>query len=96
MNMHYPVSTHPVDALGELKARIADLEALAKIEHARLVAMGPGAYEGDTFRATVSVSERTVYDNAAIRAKCSRQLVAAHTSMVPQTTVRVSARKNGR
>ena len=50
---------HPADALGELKARIADLKELAAVEHARLVAMGSGEYEGETFRATVKVNSLT-------------------------------------
>src|SRR4051812_38107121 len=88
---------HPADALGELKARIADLEALAKVEHARLVAMGAGAHEGETFRATVSVADISRTDWKAVAAKLepSYQLVAAWTTAKPVTTVRVVAR-NGR
>jgi hypothetical protein len=85
---------HPADALGFLKAQIADLENRAKVEHARLVAMGIGAHEGDMFRATVSVAERESVDwkTVAARLEPSRQLVAAHTSAKEVTTVRVVAR----
>jgi hypothetical protein len=85
---------HPADALGFLKAQIADLEAAAKIEHARLVAMGVGAHEGETFRATVSVAPRETVDWKTVAAKLepSRQLVTAHTSEKEVTTVRVVAR----
>ena len=85
---------HPADALGFLKAQIADLENKAKAEHSRLVAMGVGAHEGETFRATVSVAERESVDwkTVAARLEPSRQLVAAHTSAKEVTTVRVVAR----
>jgi hypothetical protein len=85
---------HPADALGALKAEIANLEIRAKAEHARLVAMGAGAHEGEIFRATVSVAERESIDWKAISAKLepSRQLVTAHTSAKEVTTVRVVAR----
>jgi uncharacterized protein with ACT and thioredoxin-like domain len=85
---------HPADALLALKAQIADLESLAKIEHARLVAMGAGAHEGEIARASVSIAERETIDWKAIAAKLepSRQLIFAHTSAKEVTTVRVVAR----
>jgi hypothetical protein len=85
---------HPADALGALKAQIANLEAQAKIEHARLVAMGAGAHEGELFRASVSVAERESIDWRAVAEKLepSRQLITAHTSAKEVTTVRVVAR----
>jgi hypothetical protein len=85
---------HPADALLALKAQIADLEALAKVEHGRLVAMGVGAFEGDIARASVSVADRDTVDWKAIAAKLSPsyQLVAAHTTTKSVTTVRVVAR----
>jgi hypothetical protein len=85
---------HPADTLGMLKAQIAELETLAKIEHARLVALGTGAHEGNIFRATVSVAARESVDWKAIAEKLepSRQLVTAHTSAKDVTTVRVVAR----
>ena len=86
---------HPADALGFLKAQIADLKAAAEIEHARLVAMGVGAHDGETFRASVSVADRDSIDWKAIAAKLepSRQLVTAHTETKAVTTVRVHSRK---
>ena len=87
-------NAHPADTLGALKAQIAALEALAKIEHAKLVALGPGAHEGETFRATVSVADRETVDWKTIAKKLepSRQLVTAHTDSKEVTTVRVVAR----
>ena len=88
------MSIHPADALGFLKAQIADLEKAAKAEHARLVALGVGAHEGETFRATVSVADRETVDWKAVAEKLapSRQLITAHTSAKEVTTVRVVAR----
>jgi hypothetical protein len=85
---------HPADMLLDLKARIADLKALAEIEHARLVAMGVGAHEGDVARASVSIATRETIDWKAIAAKLSpsRQLITAHTTGKEVTTVRVVAR----
>lgn len=99
-------NVHPADALGALKAQIANLESLAKIEHARLVAMGAGAYEGEIFRATVSIADRDTIDWKAIaqalkpslkqtREYWSPQLieiVEGNTTTKPVTTVRTNAR----
>jgi hypothetical protein len=83
---------HPVDALGSLKAQIADLEKAAKVYHAQIVAMGVGAHEGDIFRATVSVADRDTLDMVAVREKLSDQFIRAHTTTKEVTTVRVVAR----
>jgi hypothetical protein len=99
---------HPADALGALKAQIADLEARAKLEHAKLVALGEGAFEGDLFRATVSVADRNTIDWKAVaqslkpslkqtREYWSPQLIEivdGNTETKPVTTVRVAARRN--
>jgi hypothetical protein len=88
-------NVHPVDALGEIKAAIANLEAQAKVFHAQIVAMGVGAHEGDVFRATVSVADRDTLDMVAVREKLSPQFISAHTTTKAVTTVRVVAR-NGK
>jgi hypothetical protein len=84
-----------VDQLGRLQAQIADLEAKEKALKAALVAAGVGAYEGELFRATVSASERSTLDMAAVREKLSPQFLRAHTKVTPVNTVRVSAKKDG-
>jgi hypothetical protein len=61
-----------------------------------LIEQGPGAYEGELFRATVSESERATLDMAAVRAKLSRQFIQANTTVTPVVTVRVAARSNVR
>ena len=92
-----PTNRDPIDRLGEIKARIADLEAVEKALRDEIAARGPGAYEGDVFRATVSTADREKINWQAIAEKLepSRQLITAHTSSIPVTTVKVTAR-NGR
>jgi len=88
-------NVNPVDALGELKAQIANLEKLEKTLRDQIAAQGAGAYEGELFRASVSVAERETIDWRAIAEKLSpsRQLITAHTSAKEVVTVRVAARK---
>ena len=88
------LNQHPADALFVLKAKIADLKSLADIEHARLVALGEGAHEGDFARATVSKADRESVDYKTIVAKLdvSRQMLRAHTSAKSVVTVRCVAR----
>lgn len=88
-------NTPNIDRLGELLAQIADLTREAETIKATLREMGAGAYEGDLFRATVSVSERETLDMKAVREHLSRQFIQAHTNVTPVTTVKVVAR-NGK
>ena len=81
-----------IDRLGELLAQIAALESEANKIKAALKKSGPGAYEGDLFRATVSVSERESLDMEAVREKLSPQFIRAHTRVTPVSTVRVVSR----
>jgi len=85
-----------VDQLGVVKAQLAELKAQEEALRAVLIEQGPGAYEGDLFRVTVSESERATLDMAAVRAKLSRQFIEAHTTVTPVVTVRVAARSNAR
>jgi hypothetical protein len=57
-----------------------------------LTEQGPGAYEGELFRATVSQFERSTLDMDAVRAKLSPQFIRANTSISEVTTVRVVSR----
>ena len=82
-----------IDALGELKARIADLQLQEKSLREEIVSFGVGAYDGTLFRCTVSVTERETLDMAAVREKLSPQFIRAHTNVTEVTTLRVTARK---
>ena len=54
------ISNNPIDALGDIKAEIANLTAIAKIYEAQIKDLGVGAHDGDLFRGTVSeVAERS-------------------------------------
>ncbi len=87
------------DRLGEIAAIKAELAAEEKALKAVLTHSAGGsneAFEGELFRATVSFAERTTtnWKKVAEKLSPSRQLIAAHTSTSPVTTVRVSARNN--
>ena len=88
--------TSTIDQLGLIKAQLAGLKAQEEALRAVLIEQGPGAYEGELFRVTVSESERCTLDMAAVRAKLSRQFIQANTTVTPVVTVKVSARNNVR
>lgn len=92
-----------VDRLGALKATAADIKKSIDGITKQLVEAGPGAFEGRTFRATVSVSDRAIVNRDAFIAALQAAgvdpevIVAAEfaaTTVSPSTTVRVSARKS--
>lgn len=87
--------TDTVDRLGMIKAQIAELKAKEDRLRAILIESGPGAYEGEFYRATVSESERHTLDMDAVRDKLSAKWIAAHTNVTEVTMVRVTSR-NGR
>lgn len=85
-------SNHPIDALGKLKAQIAELEAQEKILRGEVIALGAGRHEGQLYCVTVTLSERNTLDMEAVRKKLSPQFIAAHTRTTEVTTVKVTAR----
>jgi hypothetical protein len=84
--------TSAIDRLGQIKAQIANLETEEKALREVMVEQGPGAYEGELFRVTVSLSERETLDMTAVREKLTPQFIRAHTVVTPVTMVRVAAR----
>ena len=86
--------TSAIDRLGNVKAQIAALKKEEDALKAVLIENGPGAYEGDTWRATVSVSDRETLDMEAVREKLTPQFIRAHTNVTEVTSVRVVARTN--
>ena len=80
------------DDLGTLKARIADLETQEKALKQALADLGPGAYEGEIFRLSISESVRATLDMEAVRAKLTPQFIRAHTRETEVRTLRVVAR----
>lgn len=81
-----------VDTLGQVKAQIAKLESHEKVLKVELIKRGQLEYDGETFRATVTRTIKETLRMAAVRAKLSRQFIAANTTETPVTSVRVVAR----
>jgi hypothetical protein len=82
-----------IDALGELKARIADLQAQEKELKDALGDLEPGSYDGQKFRLSISVSDRETLDMEAVREKLTPQFIRAHTNVTTVRALRVTARK---
>jgi hypothetical protein len=81
-----------IDELGRVKAEIARLKVIEDSLKDQIVAMGPGAYEGELFRATVSECTAERLDMKAVREKLSAQFIRAHTSVTEFFRVDVKAR----
>lgn len=83
-----------VDDYGTLCAAISDLEIKKSALRQSILDVGRGAYEGQAYRVTVSISERATIDYKTICAKLepSHQLVSAHTKVAEVSTVKVSGR----
>lgn len=84
--------TSAIDRLGVVKAQLAALKREEDDLKAVLIENGPGAYEGDLYRVTVSVADRETLDMDAVREKLSPQFIRAHTNVTTVTTVRCNAR----
>jgi len=82
-----------VDQLGTLLAQKADLDARVSALKAELVESGESVVEGLLFRATVSKSVRKTLNMAKVKAKLSRQFMAANTRETEVNSVRTVARK---
>ena len=80
------------DELGELLAIEAELKGKIDVIKARLKAEGPGAYEGELFRAVVSDSTAKRLDMIAVREKLTEQFIRAHTNVVLSRSVKVFSR----
>jgi hypothetical protein len=83
-----------IDELGTVNAELADLEKRKERLRDALIAAGVSEGEGTLFRATVSHAEVSRVDWKAVAEKLepSRQLIVAHTSVVPRVTVKVVSR----
>ena len=83
------------DELGIIRAQMADLKDREREIRTAFIESGVHALEDERFRAVVVESMRTKIDWKAVAAKLkpSRQLVTAHTSEIPVTQIRVSARR---
>lgn len=82
-----------VDELGTLKAAIAELTEKEKELKTLVAASGYAELDGELFRATVSLTERTTLESEKVRALLSPAQIAACSKTTEVTTVRVAARK---
>lgn len=82
-----------VDELGTLKAAIAELTDKERDLKTLIAASGYAELDGDLFRATVSLSERTTLETEKVKALLSAAQIAACSKTTEVTTVRVAARK---
>lgn len=87
--------TKTIDTLGDIKARIAELQIKEKALKEALGDLEPGAYEGDLFRLSISETRRETLDMDAVREKLSPQFITAHTRSTDVRTLKLSAR-NGK
>ena len=82
-----------VDALGSVKAKIADLTIIERELKDRLIDAGNAVNDGNLFRATVSHEDYETLDMNAVRAKLTPQFIAKHTRRGQKIVVRVVARR---
>jgi hypothetical protein len=95
MNIHTTI-TSPIDALGQIKAEIAALEAIEAQLREQIIAMGNGTHSGLLFDASVSgigkTRDRIDWKGVATYLKPSHQLKTAYTTKQEVITVRVASR----
>jgi len=95
--------TQTIDALGALKAQIADLQAQEKAMKDALTELGAGTHHGNLFQLTITMPERekpsdelkarTKEAVEAFRATLSHQYLTHHAPMVASPTLTLRARK---
>lgn len=85
------------DELGSIRAHMADLKDREKDIRETFIDAGVTALEGESFRAVVVESMRTMIDWKSVAAKLepSRQLITAHTTEKDVISIRVNARRGG-
>lgn len=82
-----------VDALGVIKAQIAELEQKEKALTDALKAAGKDSYSGHLFDCTVSRSERESFDMPRLKADLGDVLLEYAKPAVKIVTLRITARK---
>jgi hypothetical protein len=83
-----------LDHLGMLMAQIADLNEQAEVIKNNFKNAGEGKYEGNLYKATVTLSQRDVVDYKAIMAELAVDpaLIAKFTKQTASIAIRVTAR----
>jgi hypothetical protein len=92
--MKTDINEYTIDAIGNLRARIADLQAQIKPLEVSLKEEGEGYYEGELFAGTVSevLTDRVDWKAVALKLNPSRQLIAGNTKTGTSVRLTVSAR----
>lgn len=80
------------DKYGEIKARIAELAKHEKALKNAIIEGGVAAVEGKRYRVTLSLSERSTLDSAAVKALLTPAQIASCTKVTDVTTVRCVAK----
>jgi hypothetical protein len=81
-----------VDALGDVRAKLADLEKREKELKQTLIDSGPGEYEGHLFKANVSTGSRTTLDTENLKKILDPAILQKFSRVSAFTQVKVMAR----
>ena len=81
-----------IDELGMVRKEIEALKLREQELRDSIALLGAGQYDGDRFKANVTVDERQNIDLDAVREAMSPQWLRAHTFRQMVTTVRVFGR----
>lgn len=91
--MKQPTAAQTVDALGKVRARIAELEKEDKALCELLKATGKDRIAGRLYEATMVKSTKRTLDIEVIKATLNPQFIADHTKATPYVAVRITERK---
>lgn len=91
--MKQPTAAQTVDALGKIRARMAELEEIDRTLCARLKEAGEQHIVGRKYEATLVQSTKVTLDNEVIKATLNPQFIADHSKRTPYVAVRVTERK---
>jgi hypothetical protein len=81
-----------IDALGDIKEQIKELEAKETALKKELKTLGIGTHVGTKYVMTLSEQSRDVLDMKAVKEKLSSQFITAHTSVTKYPMFRFSKR----
>lgn len=91
--MKQPTAAQTVDALGKIRARMAELEEIDKTLCARLKESGEKRIVGRLYEALLVPSTKHTLDIEVIKATLNPQFLADHTKRTPYVAIRVTERK---
>lgn len=91
--MKQPTAAQQVDALGKIRARIAELEKEDKALCELLKATGEKRIVGRLYEALLVPSTKATLDIEVIKATLNPQFIADHTKRTAYMAIRVTERK---